>query len=127
MSMADYRAISVLLDPPAVLRPMGRTEPDLDLIKQVEQVTISALERAAWRFEAILREGIADPLEVDVFLVWQFLRWLLFGCKNSQEPSWAIYLRGGSPARLPAPPGGSVTGPRRLPSRCSATFAETAT
>ena len=127
MSMADYRAISVLLDPPAVLRPMGRTEPDLDLIKQVEQVTISALERAAWRFEAILREGIADAVEVVVFLVWQFLRWLLFGCKNSQGPSWAIYLRGAVRQGYRPHPAVPRTGPRRLPSRCSATFAETAT
>jgi hypothetical protein len=35
----------------------GGTEPDLDLIKQVEHVTISALERPAWRFAAISERG----------------------------------------------------------------------
>jgi hypothetical protein len=72
---------------------MGRTEPDLDLIKQVEQVTISALERPAWRFAAIPSDGIADAVEVLVFLIWQLLRWLLFGCKNSQERPRATCLR----------------------------------
>jgi hypothetical protein len=61
------------------------TEPDLDLIKEVEQVTISALERPAWRFAAIPSEGITDAVEAPRFLIWQLLRWLLFGCKNSQE------------------------------------------
>jgi len=38
--MADYRAvIDVLRFPPMVLQHVGRTEPDLRLIKQVEQVT----------------------------------------------------------------------------------------
>jgi hypothetical protein len=31
--------------------------PDLDLIKQVEQVTNSGLERSAWRFAAIYERG----------------------------------------------------------------------
>jgi hypothetical protein len=31
--------------------------PDLDLIKQVKEVTISALERPAWRFAAISKRG----------------------------------------------------------------------
>jgi hypothetical protein len=57
----------VLLDPPAVRRPIGRTEPDLDLVKQVEQVTISALESPAWRFAALRSEGITEAVEVLVF------------------------------------------------------------
>jgi hypothetical protein len=36
-------------------RAVGRTEPDVHLIKQVEQVTTSALERPTWRFAGILK------------------------------------------------------------------------
>jgi hypothetical protein len=68
-----------------VLQSVVGTEPDLDLIKQVEQVTAPALERPGWRFAAIPSEGITDAVEVLVFLIWQSLNWLLFGCKNSQE------------------------------------------
>ena len=64
---------------------VGKIEPDLDLIKQVEQVTTSDLERPAWRFAGIPSVGITHGVEVLVFLVWQLLNWLLFGCKNSQE------------------------------------------
>jgi hypothetical protein len=39
---------------------LGRTEPDLHLIKQVEQVTIPRLERPAWRYAAIPSEGTTD-------------------------------------------------------------------
>jgi hypothetical protein len=62
-----------------------RTEPDLDLIKQVEQVPTSGLEGPAWRFAGIPSTGITHAVEVLVFLIWQLLNWLLFGCKNSQE------------------------------------------
>ena len=34
---------------------MARTDPDLHLIKQVEQVTMSALERPAWHLAGIPR------------------------------------------------------------------------
>ena len=34
-------------------RAVGRTEPDVHLIKQVEQVTTSALVGPTWRFAAI--------------------------------------------------------------------------
>jgi hypothetical protein len=87
---------------------MGRTEPDLNLIKQVEQVTNSPLEGPAWRFAAIPSEGITDAAEVLIVLIWQLLHWLLFGCKNSQERPRATRLRRGSPAMLSAPPGGST-------------------
>ena len=96
----------MLLGAPVVVRPAGRTEPDLDLIKQVEQVAISALERPAWRYAAIPSEGITDAVEGLVFLISRLLHWLLSGCKNSQERPWATCLRSGSPARLPTPPGG---------------------
>jgi hypothetical protein len=87
---------------------MVRNEPDLDLIKQVEQVTIPGLERPAGRFAAIPSDGMTEAVEVVVFLIWQLLHWLLFGCINSQERPRAIYLRGGSLARLPASLGGSA-------------------
>jgi hypothetical protein len=61
------------------------TEPDVQLIKQVEQVTTSALEGLAWRFAGIPSMGVADAAEILVFLIWQLLHWLLFGCKNSQK------------------------------------------
>jgi hypothetical protein len=35
----------------------GRAEPDVDLIKQVEQVTTSALEGPTWRFAGISEHG----------------------------------------------------------------------
>jgi hypothetical protein len=54
----------------------GRTEPDLHLIKQVEQVTTSGLEGPAWRFAGIPSVGITDAVEVLVFPIWQ----LLIGC-----------------------------------------------
>jgi hypothetical protein len=82
--------------------------PDLDQIKQGEQVTTSALEGRAWRFAGILSVGITDAVEVLVFPIWQLLHWLLFRCKNSQERPRATGLRRGSPAMLPAPPGGST-------------------
>jgi hypothetical protein len=85
------------------------TEPDLDLIKQVEHVTTLGLEGPAWRFAGISSMGITNALEVLVFLIWQLLHWLLFGCRNSQERSRATWLRTGSPAMLPAPTGGSTS------------------
>jgi hypothetical protein len=45
-----------------VLQPIGRTEPDLDLLKQVEQVTILVLEEPARRFAGILSVGITDAV-----------------------------------------------------------------
>jgi hypothetical protein len=83
--------------------------PDLDQIKQGEQVTTSALEGPAWRFARISSVGITDAPEALVFLISQLLHWLLFGCRNSQERPRATWLRRGSPAMLPAPTGGSTS------------------
>jgi hypothetical protein len=66
-------------------RAVGRTEPDVRLIKQVEQVITSALEGPTWRFARILSMRVTDAVEILVFLIWQLLHWLLFGCKNSQN------------------------------------------
>jgi hypothetical protein len=65
-------------------RAVERTEPDVHLIKQVEQVTKSALEGPTWRFARIPSMGVTDAVEILVFLIWQLPHWLLFGCKNSQ-------------------------------------------
>ena len=53
--------------------------------------------------------GVTDAVEILVFLIWQLLRWLLSGCKNSQERPRATYLRRGSPALLPVLTGGGST------------------
>ena len=50
----------------------GKTEPDLDLIKQVEQVTTSDLEGPAWRFAGIPSVGITHAVEVLVFLIGNY-------------------------------------------------------
>ena len=68
VSMADYCAIIGVGGPcPRFFALWGRTEPDLDLIKQVEQVTISALKSPAWRFAAIPSEGITAAVEASYF------------------------------------------------------------
>jgi hypothetical protein len=77
--------------PVAAKRGKRRTEPDLDLIKQVEQVTISALKGPAWRFAGIPSTGITDAVNVLVFPIWQLLPWLLFGCRNSQQRPSATF------------------------------------
>jgi hypothetical protein len=66
-------------------RAVGRTEPDVHLIKQVEQVTTSALEGPTWRFARIPSMGVTDAVEILVFLIWQLLHWLLFGCKKQRK------------------------------------------
>ena len=42
-------------------RAVGRTEPDVHLIKQVEQVTMSALGGPTWRFARIPSMGSRTP------------------------------------------------------------------
>ena len=74
MSMADYRATFGVGGPrPRFFDLLGETEPVLDLIKQVEQVTILVLERPASRLAATPSQGITDAVEVLVFLIWQSL------------------------------------------------------
>jgi hypothetical protein len=68
-----------------IAKTVGRTEPDVHLIKQVEQVTMSALGGPTWRLPWILSIGVTDSVEILLFLIWQLLHWLLFGCKNSQN------------------------------------------
>ena len=66
-------------------RAVERTEPDVHLIKQVEQVITLALEGPTWPFARIPSIGVIDAVEILVFLIWQLPHWLLFGCKNSQK------------------------------------------
>ncbi len=91
-------------------RAVERTEPDVHLIKQVEQVTKSALEGPMWRFARIPSMGVTDAVEILVFLIWQLLHWLLFGCKNSQniQKRPGDLFAKGSLAMLPALTGGST-------------------
>ena len=91
--------------PPTVLQPMAGTEPDLDLIKQVETGDKVGFGRTAPRFAGVPSVGITGAVEVLVFLISQLLHWLLFGCKNSQERPRPV-CEGASPAMLPAPRGG---------------------
>jgi hypothetical protein len=109
VNMADYRANTDIVGlRPRFFNVSGTTEPDLVLIKQVEQVTTFALEGPARRFARIRSIGLADAVEVLVFLIWQLLHRLLFGCKNSQERPRATCLQRGSPAMLPALIGSST-------------------
>jgi hypothetical protein len=107
VSMADYRADTDIVGlRPRFFNRSGTTEPDLVLIKQVEQVTNFVSGRTAPALCRGSQTGITAAVEVLVFLIWQLLRWLLFGCKNSQDLSRMTCLRRGSPAMLPAPTGG---------------------
>jgi hypothetical protein len=98
-----------------------RIEPDVHLIKHVEQVTYSALEGPTWRFARIPSIGghgrrrnpcISDLAITALAVIWQ--------PKQSEEG------RGRPVAILPALTGGSTNRPHRLPNRCSAKFGETA-
>jgi hypothetical protein len=85
-------------------RAVGRTEPDVRLIKQVEQVTISALEGPTRRVARIPSMGVTAAAEILVFLIWQLLHWLLFRCKNSQKTPGDLLAKGQS---------GNAAGPNR--------------
>jgi hypothetical protein len=89
----------------AASRAVERSEPDVHLIKQVEQVTKSALEGPIWRFARIPSMGVTDAVEILVFLIWQLLHWLLFGCKNSQKRPRATCGNAAGPNRRFHEPG----------------------
>ena len=81
VSMADYRARRARPDPPTC----QGAEPDLHLLKQVEQVTTLVVEGPAGQDS---KHGVA----VHVF-IQQLLVWLLFRCRNSQEGAEGGRLR----------------------------------
>jgi hypothetical protein len=60
----------------------GALAPDPHLIKQVEQVAISALKHCLPHFARLRRTGIIDSVE---FSIQQLLNWLLCGCKKQRE------------------------------------------
>jgi hypothetical protein len=102
-----------------------RTEPDLDLIKQVEQVTTFVLAGACQDSE----HRDQGAVEVLAFSIDHYLISLMFGCKEQQKQLGAA---GGNPfakrqsgkCRRPHPVV-PRTGPNGLPSYCSAKFGET--
>ena len=58
VSMADHRANIDIVGPrPWFFNAVGRSEPDLRLLKQVEQVTTLITEGSARRFAAIRTKG----------------------------------------------------------------------
>ena len=73
----------------------GRTEPDLDLIKQVEQVTTSDLEGPAWRFAGIPSVGITHAVEVLVFLIRQLLKLAVVWLQKQPGMAEDDHLRSG--------------------------------
>ena len=101
MNMADYR-FNIDIAPPTVLR----TEPDLHLLKQVEQVTKFALEGPPRRFTRLPSMGITGAVKVLVLPILRSLAWLLFRCKEQQKQPGAEgnRLRRRSPASCQPPP-----------------------
>jgi hypothetical protein len=87
---------------------VARTEPDLNLIKQVEQETMLVLEGPARRFAGIRSTGIIGAVEILVFLSWQLSIWLIFRCKKQRKQPGAakgdLFAKGQS---------GNTTGPTR--------------
>jgi hypothetical protein len=71
-------------------RAVGRTEPDVHLVKQVEQVTTSAFGRTDVAFRLDCEHGGHGRAEILLFLIWQLLHWLLSGCKNSQNIEFGL-------------------------------------
>src|ERR1700758_1835799 len=83
-------------------RAVGRTEPDVHLIKQVEQVTMSALGGPTWRFARIPSMGHGrrrNPSISDLAITALAVVWL----QKQPEES-----RGRPVAMLPALTGGSA-------------------
>ena len=77
VSMANYRAIIGVIRsrprffnfPVAATRGKPKTEPDLDLIKQVEQVKILILEGLGRRIARIRSIGTTGAIVILVFLI----------------------------------------------------------
>jgi hypothetical protein len=79
--------------------------PDLDQIKQGEQVTTSALKGSAWRFAGIASVEITGAVEVLAFSFGNYCTGCYLSAKTVERPR-ATCLRKGSPAMVPAPPDG---------------------
>jgi hypothetical protein len=78
------------------------------LIKQVEQVTISALEGPTWRVAGIPSMGVTDAVEIlcvsDLAITALAVIWLQKTARRGRATGW----RRGSLAMLPALTGGST-------------------
>lgn len=85
--MADCRAIvGVVGSRPRVLQPVGGTKPDLDLIKQAEQVTTLFLEGPARCFARNRGIGTTGAALILLsFPIWELLVWLVFRCKKQRK------------------------------------------
>src|SRR5437016_9150839 len=90
------------------LQPIGRTKPDLDLIKQVEQVTTLVLEGPARALCQDSEHRNHGGAVIFVFLVWQLLAWLIFRCKK--QPKQPRAAEGDLLAKRQS---GNATGPTR--------------
>jgi hypothetical protein len=98
-------------------RRKRRTEPDLHLIKHVEQVRFG-FERAGLALRRDSKHGDHGRGTVLVFPIWQLLPWLLSGCRNSQQRPSATCLRRGNaigPTRRFQEPGHMVCRAVALP------------
>ena len=98
-----------------VLQPVGRTEPDLDVITGGTGDTL-VLEEPARDLPGFGAYGSKEAVEILVFPIWQLFR-LAEGA----------LLRSAHPAILPAAPVISGTEPLGRPTFCAASFVETAT
>ena len=116
--------------PPTVLQPIGRTEPDLDLIKQVEQVTTFVLEGPAPALcqdsEHRDHEGARDP-RISIFAI--------IGLADISLQKTAKTARSGRGRTVPERSSGMLPAARVIPRTeplglstcCAANFGETAT
>jgi|SRR5271155_5669135 len=115
--------------PPTVLQPLGRTEPDLDLIKQVEQVTTLALEGPAQRFARIrsigITGGVRDPRIFNLAIIGLADISPQATAKTARSSRGRPICEGGVRQCYRPHPAIPRAGPHGLPSRCSAKFGET--
>jgi hypothetical protein len=106
--VADWRYSGIRRALLSAFQPIGRTEPDLNLIKQVEQVTSLVLEGPARRFARIRSIEITGAVVIRVFPIKQLLAWLILRCKK--QPKQPEAAKGDRFAKGQA---GNATGPTR--------------
>src|SRR5262245_57014973 len=100
-AMADWRCHPIGRALLMSLQPIRRTGPDLDLVKQVEQVTALVLEGPARRFARI---GSIEITGRSDLLISQLWAWLILRCKKQPKQPGAAEgepFAKGSPATGP--------------------------
>jgi hypothetical protein len=110
--MADWRYSRIRRAVLSALQPNGGTEPDLNLIKQVEQVTSLVLGRMARRFARIRSIEITGAVVIRIFLIRQLLVWLIFRFKKrpkQPEAAEGDRFAKGQSGNATGPPGGSTS------------------